>query len=626
MKKVILIQVFLFWLLIHAVAQVSINTDGTEPNHAAILDLKSSDRGFLPPRLTTQQIWQIPDPPAGLMVFNTDSARLVLYDGANWHEMIPGNCIPLPSVANAGPDQVLPSNDTAILQAEIPLTGTGLWSVISGPGGVFSNTTNPGSGFSGEPVADYILRWTISTGCGSNYDEVNIVFMNFDTAVFVSIFGHDTLPGTKSQPVRTVQQGITLALLYEKAAVNIGAGIYAETVTLASAIHLYGGFDPSTWSRDPAMFTTVLSGGTKGVIGESVTGAVLDGLSVNGSNAVGPGASGYGVYLANCAAIRIAYCSILAGNGTAGTAEANGTTGSNGYSGAPGSPGCENSTWPCGSCSRPMGAPGASSSWGSYGGQGGAAGLGPEYGYPGSKGGQSWGGNGGSGGTSYSSGICPNYYVPGYPVNGLHGGIGSNGSNGPGGNAFGTFLPAGYLTANGMYGGNAQAGGGGGGGGGGRGGEDGCDSYGSSGGGGGSGGQQGTPGNGGTGGGGSFGIWCYNSEVTVTGCTITTGNGGAGGVGGSGGNGGNGGNGGPGGYHSSEQEDGGCGGYGGNGGAGGRGGHGGGGGGGPSIGIVKDASAVVTQTGNTFVLGPAGTGGISPGLAGQTGTQANTNF
>lgn len=72
-------NVFLFSALLTSItigAQVSINHDGTSPDSSAILDLKSTDKGFLPPRMTTTERDAILSPAVGLMIFN-----LTLNDG-----------------------------------------------------------------------------------------------------------------------------------------------------------------------------------------------------------------------------------------------------------------------------------------------------------------------------------------------------------------------------------------------------------------------------------------------------------------------------------------------------------------------------------------------------------------
>ncbi len=61
---------------------VGIGTAG--PNASALLDVASTSKGLLPPRMTTAQRDAIPSPAAGLVVYNTTLAELELYNGTAW--------------------------------------------------------------------------------------------------------------------------------------------------------------------------------------------------------------------------------------------------------------------------------------------------------------------------------------------------------------------------------------------------------------------------------------------------------------------------------------------------------------------------------------------------------------
>lgn len=53
------------------------------PNDSALLDITSTTKGLLPPRMTTAQINAISSPADGLTVYNTDLSTLCFYDGTN---------------------------------------------------------------------------------------------------------------------------------------------------------------------------------------------------------------------------------------------------------------------------------------------------------------------------------------------------------------------------------------------------------------------------------------------------------------------------------------------------------------------------------------------------------------
>jgi len=65
--------------------RVGINS--TTPNASAILDVVSTDKGFLPPRMTTTQKNAIASPAAGLVVYDTTTNKLCCYNGSTWNDL-----------------------------------------------------------------------------------------------------------------------------------------------------------------------------------------------------------------------------------------------------------------------------------------------------------------------------------------------------------------------------------------------------------------------------------------------------------------------------------------------------------------------------------------------------------
>jgi uncharacterized protein (TIGR02145 family) len=85
MKKKITIFAFLFSAF--CFAQTSIGT--TNPNVSAVLDVESVNKGFLPPRMTTDQRNAITTPAAGLTIYNTSLKCLETYNGVRWSCIVP---------------------------------------------------------------------------------------------------------------------------------------------------------------------------------------------------------------------------------------------------------------------------------------------------------------------------------------------------------------------------------------------------------------------------------------------------------------------------------------------------------------------------------------------------------
>jgi hypothetical protein len=63
---------------------VAINTDGTPPDTDAILDIKSTSKGMLIPRMTYDQRIAIATPPQGLMVYQTNNDATLTYLSGLW--------------------------------------------------------------------------------------------------------------------------------------------------------------------------------------------------------------------------------------------------------------------------------------------------------------------------------------------------------------------------------------------------------------------------------------------------------------------------------------------------------------------------------------------------------------
>jgi uncharacterized protein (TIGR02145 family) len=83
------------------------------------------------------------------------------------------------TTALAGIDQnVITGLTTTTLDGNVPAFGTGLWTIKSGVGGSFSNSSLPKTTFTGIIGNKYVLSWTISADCATTSDDVNINLYN----------------------------------------------------------------------------------------------------------------------------------------------------------------------------------------------------------------------------------------------------------------------------------------------------------------------------------------------------------------------------------------------------------------------------------------------------------------
>ena len=87
--------IVLFILMFHSnffqlSAQVSINTDGTSPDSSAMLDVKSTTKGMLVPRLTSAQRTAVLNPAPGLLVYDTSTQSFWFFKSGGWTELVGG--------------------------------------------------------------------------------------------------------------------------------------------------------------------------------------------------------------------------------------------------------------------------------------------------------------------------------------------------------------------------------------------------------------------------------------------------------------------------------------------------------------------------------------------------------
>ncbi len=92
MQKITLLLICIFFLSLIANAQVGINTDGSLPHNSAMLDVKSTEKGVLLPRMTYNELVAISSPAEGLMAFCTDcgpssTGTLVIYSSGIWNTL-----------------------------------------------------------------------------------------------------------------------------------------------------------------------------------------------------------------------------------------------------------------------------------------------------------------------------------------------------------------------------------------------------------------------------------------------------------------------------------------------------------------------------------------------------------
>ncbi len=103
-------------------AQVAVNTDGTAPNASAMLDVKSSTKGILIPRMTATERGQVAGPVAGLLVYQTTApAGYYYYTGTAWKQMIDA----LATAGNPPTNNLLTFDGTNWIAKNLVIANTG---------------------------------------------------------------------------------------------------------------------------------------------------------------------------------------------------------------------------------------------------------------------------------------------------------------------------------------------------------------------------------------------------------------------------------------------------------------------------------------------------------------------
>jgi len=91
MMKLIALIIIFSGLSLNTQAQVAVNTDGSTANSSAMFDIKSTDKGILIPRLTTDQRNAITSPANGLLVYDTWTESFWYYNDLHMEWQQVGN-------------------------------------------------------------------------------------------------------------------------------------------------------------------------------------------------------------------------------------------------------------------------------------------------------------------------------------------------------------------------------------------------------------------------------------------------------------------------------------------------------------------------------------------------------
>jgi hypothetical protein len=236
MKKIVTILFIL--LLSEANSQQSVGIGTTSPNASAALDINSTNKGILVPRMTTAQRNTIAAPAKGLLVFDSEHNSYWHYTGAGWKE-IAGNAYNGDSTLIYGGGTPGSANMTASGQ------------ILTGNSGYIYD--------SGGPAGNYANNESSSVGIilVENQIALNVVVLTnslespYDSLVIADDYGNEyVLKGNMTGIFRLFGN---VGFSFRSNFINTQAGftIYWERI-LTGTDHHYDSNQLSGWYFNPA--------------------------------------------------------------------------------------------------------------------------------------------------------------------------------------------------------------------------------------------------------------------------------------------------------------------------------------------------------------------------------------
>jgi hypothetical protein len=170
MKKLCFFLLFILILSNKVFSQVSINNNDAPPDPSAMLDVTSTNKGFLPPRMSHTAILAIKSPAEGLIVYDSTFHKPLYYNGTRWTPLndssIACNCVVVSAASKGAKADYIPGtgagtdNSDAIQSAIEEVRAAGGGKVLL-PNGNMKIT---------KPIVSYPDISLI--GCGKNLTQI----------------------------------------------------------------------------------------------------------------------------------------------------------------------------------------------------------------------------------------------------------------------------------------------------------------------------------------------------------------------------------------------------------------------------------------------------------------------
>ncbi len=187
-----------------AQAQVTIGSD-VVPDASAMLDVVSTNKGFLPPRMTTAQRDAIVSPAVGLVIYNTSTNCLNFYNGTGWYSSCGSPAFPLVSALDC-------SGATHNGTLKQGIAASGVSSAIAYTGGngfTYALQTVTSTGVTG--LTATLSAGTLASGAGTLTYTISGTPASAGTASFALNVGGQNCSFTRTVvPPFTIPASITL--------------------------------------------------------------------------------------------------------------------------------------------------------------------------------------------------------------------------------------------------------------------------------------------------------------------------------------------------------------------------------------------------------------------------------
>ncbi len=317
MKKLFILFTTLFLTTVMFAQNVAINNDGSSATGSAMLDVKSTTKGFMMPRMSSTDRASIVLPALGLLVFDTDTKTIWAYDGNSWKNLYTsggGLILPFSQSVNTGSYAFQVTNDgtgAAIEGSSTAQFGIGMTAKTTGEAswGLFAFSNGAGS----QSIRSYADNGTAFHGENNNAANTNTLMNllnkgagktgsfqlanNSSTSPNVQIAGNHLGEQLKiyqtnaanTQAAVSIENSGTGAALYAKTA-NNGAGVFGESNTnygVRGVTNTSTGFagvhGQNNGSAGSGVVGVSNAANTQGVYGSSANGIAVRALSTNGT-------------------------------------------------------------------------------------------------------------------------------------------------------------------------------------------------------------------------------------------------------------------------------------------------------------------------------------------------------